>query len=64
MKTTTKRRINNIAWIVTATGCMLTCYITWTEYDLISFFVSLLFYGGVCLLMWWQIDSTIKRNNK
>ena len=64
MKTTTKRRINNIAWIVTATGCMLACYITWTEYDLTSFFVSLLFYGGVCLLMWWQIDSTITRNNK
>lgn len=62
MKKDTARKVNAIIWIIIATALMVAAYCEWSkhgEYTVVSFFASLVFYGGFSLVVGMQIDELI-----
>ena len=62
MKKNTARKLNAIVWVVIAVVLMVSAYCTWSkngEYTVVGFFASLVFYGGVSLVIAMIIDESI-----
>lgn len=61
------RKINAAFWLVAAVVLMLFIKGEWSkygDYTILSFFLSLLIHGGICLLMGYLVDKQIvKRFN-
>ena len=68
MKVSTARKINAVIWFVAAVALMLYVKGEWSkygDYTVFSFFSSLVFHGGFCLLMGCLVDEQIvKRFNR
>lgn len=68
MKISTARKINAAVWFVVAVALMLYFKGEWSKYGTyttLSFFSSLVFHGGFCLLMGHLVDEQIvKRFNR
>ena len=62
MKKNTARKLNAIVWVVIAVVLMVSAYCTWSkngEYTVVSFFTSLVFYGGFSLVIAMIVDELI-----
>lgn len=62
MKVSTARKINAAVWFVAAVALMLYAKGEWSkygDYTAFSFFSSLVFHGGFCLLIGCLIDKQI-----
>lgn len=68
MKVSTARKINAAVWFVAAVALMLWVKGEWSkcgDYTALSFFFSLAFHGGFCLLTGCLVDERIvKRFNR
>ena len=62
MKVSTARKINAVIWFVAAVALMLYVKCEWSKYGdyaVFSFFSSLVFQGGLCLLIGYVVDEQI-----
>ena len=62
MKVSTARKINAVIWFVAAVALMLYVKVEWSkygDYTVLSFFSSLVFQGGLCLLIGYVVDEQI-----
>ena len=65
MKVSTARKINAAVWFVAAVVLMLYVKGEWSKYGAytgLSFFYSLVFHGGFCLLMGSLVDEQIVKH--
>lgn len=64
MKVSIVRKINAAVWFVAAVALMLYVKGEWSkhgDYTALSFFSSLVFYGGFCLFIACLIDEIIRK---
>ena len=62
MKVSTERKINAAVWFVAAVVLMLYVKGEWSKYGAytaLSFFSSLVFQGGLCLLIGYVVDEQL-----
>ena len=62
MKVSTARKINAVIWFVAAVALMLYVKVEWSkygDYTALSLFSSLVFQGGLCLLIGYVVDEQI-----
>lgn len=62
MKKNTARKLNAIVWVVIAVVLMVLAYCEWSknsEYTVVSFLASLVFYGGFSLVIAMIVDELI-----